>query len=171
MASARADFCDRLRSVSCSQPCRLTNKGLARASRAAWRSCGGLPRIDVSIAYKAPILLIASAATGDPRAWCKSKNLRRTCAACRLPDRAVSVQRIKSAIGIGLQDPLERLQMPLWVLTPPIRRVGKPHSGWTVIAGGPVVPHISPQAAGLRLSFARCKHRHRRVIGVQLVCG
>ena len=37
--------------------------------------------------------------------------------------------RIKPAISIGLQNPLERLQMNLWVLAPSIRRVGKPHGG------------------------------------------
>src|SRR5665213_1374134 len=105
MASAKADFCDRLRSVSCSQLCKLISKGLARASRTAWRSCGGLPRIDVSIAYKAPILLIASAATGDPLRLVQIEELApHMRPARRLLDLAVSVQRIKPAISIGLQD-------------------------------------------------------------------
>ncbi len=88
-----------------------------------------------------------------------------------LEDSAVSVERVESAIGIGLQDTLEQFQMRLRMFAAPVRRVGKPDGRRCFIAGGAIVPDIGPQATGLRLPFTGCQDRHRRVVGMYLVTG
>ena len=65
--------------------------------------------------------------------------------------------------------PREALQMRLRMLALAIRRVAKPHRRWIAAARRPVIAHIGPQPPGLGLAASRIEHRHRRVVGVQLV--
>jgi len=92
----------------------------------------------------------------------------RMCPACDFIDGAVAVEMMKSGIGIGLQRALEVLQVLPGMLALAIFRVGEPDGGRGVFAGRPVVAHIGPESARLRLAIARREHRDRSVVGVEL---
>src|SRR6266851_9433997 len=52
-----------------------------------------------------------------------------------------------------------------------IKRVSKPCGRSVVRPGWPVVAHISPESASLRLTVAWSEYRHGRIVTVQLVGG
>ncbi len=87
----------------------------------------------------------------------------------RFLNRPVGAQHIKAAIGIGLQNALERLQMRLRMFTASIRRVSKPNGRGRLLTRRLIIPLIRPPTIGLCLSVARRKYRHRGVISVLLI--
>src|SRR5580704_16258693 len=95
----------------------------------------------------------------------------RMCPAGNFINGAIAVQMMEPCIGIRLQAPLEVLQMLPWMLALAILRVSEPDGRRGIFARRPVVTHISPESAGLRLATARCKYRHRRIVGVKLGSG
>src|SRR5450755_2886055 len=97
-------------------------------------------------------------------------------AACMRPARdfinsALAIQMMEPGIGVCLQTALEVLQMLPWTLALAILRVREPDGGCSIFARGPVIADISPETSGLGLAAARRKHRHRRIVGVQLGSG
>src|SRR5665213_960671 len=79
------------------------------------------------------------------------------------------VQAVEPAIGIGLQDTAERLQMSSGSLALTIRRITKPHRRWIGTAGGSVIAHIGPKSSGAGLAGTGSQNADRGVVGVQLV--
>src|SRR5271170_7620402 len=79
---------------------------------------------------------------------------------------AIAVEMMEPCIGVRLQTALEVLQMLSWMLALAILRVCEPNRWRSVFAGRPVIANISPEPAGLGLATTRCKHRHRRIVGV-----
>ena len=95
----------------------------------------------------------------------------RMCPAGNFINGAIAVQMMEPCIGVRLQAALEVLQMLPRMLTLAILRVREPDSRRSISTRGPVIAHISPQPAGLGLAAARRKHRHRRIVGVELGSG
>src|SRR5512143_2878526 len=87
--------------------------------------------------------------------------------ASRFLDSPALVKMMEASVGISLQDAAELTQMFTRMLTPPVRRVSKPHRRRRSVTSRTVITHIGPQPSGLRLAVAGREHRNRRVIGVQ----
>jgi hypothetical protein len=68
-----------------------------------------------------------------------------------------------------LQDAAEGREMFSWPLAFAIGRVAKQHRRGFFAGGRAVVAHIGPQPAGLGTTASRIQHRHRCVVGVELV--
>src|ERR1039458_3040161 len=81
---------------------------------------------------------------------------------------AIAVQMMEPCIGVCLQAALEVLQMLLWMLALAIFRVREPDGRRSIFSRGPVIAHIGPKPARFGLATARCKYRHRRIVGVKL---
>jgi hypothetical protein len=97
-------------------------------------------------------------------------------AACVRPagnfiDPAIAVEMMEPCIGVRLQATLEVLQMLPWMLSFAILRICEPDRRRSIFARRPVIAHIGPELPSLRLAAARCKHRHRRIVGVKLGSG
>ena len=112
----------------------------------------------------------ASAATGDCVASMKVVELApHVRPAGRFEDVAVDVELVEARIAVGLQHALEALQMRLHALTLAVGRIAKQHRRRIGAAARPVIAHVRPQPSGARLAASRIEHRHRRVVGVQLL--
>src|SRR5690348_9418106 len=83
----------------------------------------------------------------------------------------VTVEVMKTCVAVGLESTPELLQMQAGMFTLAICGVGEPHRRRCLFAGWSVVPHISPQSAGLGLAVAGGEHWHRSIVGVQLAAG
>src|SRR3954467_12966360 len=73
------------------------------------------------------------------------------------------VERIESAVGVGLKDPVVAGQMLLGMNAGSIRRVEE-HGGRWRLAEGTVIADIGPDPAGARLSLGQ--HRHGGVVAM-----
>lgn len=87
----------------------------------------------------------------------------------RLHDPAILVERTEAGIAVGLQDATEGGQMRARMLALAVGRVAIPHRRRRAAAGRAVIAHVGPQAARLGAAAPRIEHRHRGVVGVNLV--
>src|SRR5215467_14220507 len=86
----------------------------------------------------------------------------------RLHDAPRLIKLVESRVTIRLQDARVSLQVFCWTLPLPVRRVSKPHGRRCFAARRPVIAHIRPQAARLRLAVARLQHWYWHIVAVQL---
>ncbi len=63
---------------------------------------------------------------------------------CRADQTVEGSGALAAGIGIGLQDALEGWQMCLRMLTPSIRRRGKPDGRWVILSCRTIIPDIRP---------------------------
>src|SRR5438552_15283915 len=79
------------------------------------------------------------------------------------------VEAVEPRIAVGLQDAAEAVQVLTRVLTLAIRGVAKPYRRRIGAARGSIITHVDPQPPLLGLARARCQHRHRRIVGMELL--
>ena len=87
----------------------------------------------------------------------------------RFHDLPVGVELGEAAIGVGLQNAGVAAQVRSRMFALAIRRVPIPHRRWIATAGRTIIAYVGPQASGLGLAASGIEHRHRRVIGVDLL--
>src|ERR1700738_614668 len=85
-------------------------------------------------------------------------------------NRSTFIELVEAGECVRLQDAFELGQMPLRMFSLAIWRIGEPHGRRGLISRRPVVANIRPEAAGLGLTSSWRKHRHRRIVPVQLLC-
>src|ERR1700743_3846088 len=83
----------------------------------------------------------------------------------------VTVEMMKTSIGIRLQSAGEVLQMLAWMFSLAVLRVGEPNGGSGVVIGRPVVAHVGPKPASLGLAVAGCENRQRGIVSMDLAAG
>src|SRR4029078_5591565 len=76
-----------------------------------------------------------------------------------------------SPISIGLQGSDEVLQVLPRMFTAAVFRISESDSPSSLFARRSVVAHVGPEPSGFGLAVARCEHRHRRVVGMELATG
>src|SRR5271168_641798 len=82
---------------------------------------------------------------------------------------ALAVQPVEPGIAIGLERASEWLQVRAGMFALAIGRVTEHGCRRSAPTAGPVVAHIDPQTAGLRLPGSRREHRNWRIVGMQLL--
>jgi hypothetical protein len=75
---------------------------------------------------------------------------------------------MEPGVAISLQDATESTQMRSRMFASAIRREGKPHRRWRVVARGAIVANIGPQPTCFGFSRTRSQYREGRIVGVQL---
>jgi hypothetical protein len=88
-----------------------------------------------------------------------------------LGDPVAVVQPIEPGIAVGVDDPLEALQMRLWVLALAVGRIAEQGRRWARTGERALVANVGPQPAGLGFARARRQYRHRGVVDVECVAG
>src|SRR5438876_535333 len=79
------------------------------------------------------------------------------------------VEAVEAGIAVGLQDAAEAVQVLTRMLTLAIRGVAKPYRRRIGAARGSIITHVDPQPPLLGLASARCQHRHRAIVDVELL--
>src|ERR1700743_2902123 len=83
----------------------------------------------------------------------------------------VTVEMMKTSIGIRLQRAGEVLQMLAWMFSLAVLRVGDPSGGSGVVHRRPAGPPVGPRPAGLGLAVAGCENRQRGIVSMDLAAG
>lgn len=110
-----------------------------------------------------------SVVSGVGERSCRSNTLRRKWGPARHFGNAASIQAVIAGIGIRLEEAAKAGEMRLWMSTGAVGREAVPRRGRRRAAGSAVVGRIDPQSPGRGLATAGVEHRHRRVVGVDLV--
>src|ERR1700722_12843920 len=82
-------------------------------------------------------------------------------------DLASFVEWMKSRIGIGLEGPVEALEMGLRMFSAAVGREGEPDRRRNRIGAWTAIAHIGPEPAGLRPSVAGGEHRNWCVVSMK----
>lgn len=91
------------------------------------------------------------------------------CPTARFDDGAAGEQLVESGIAVGVDRPLEVLQVGPRVLTLAVGRVEEQRCRRSLATERPLITNVNPQPPGLGLAGAGCQNRHGRVVDMQRV--